>query len=327
MGADSIMLWMVPYYQVARFGASKLVRRRTVLVMHALHRPESAVALGQMYRDAGFSDGACYNSYVSSDQAAGVFANEGVQGISLTGPGRAGAATGEIARRHPQKVALELDGSDPLILVCTDDLIGTVQAVIATGLDNREQACNGTKRVIVVDDLCEALPERLAVVMRATQPDETTILGPHSSLTAAENVRDQVEWVVATGVTLALGRQRDGASFPPIVFTWVRLEMDAYVEEFFGPVAMVFEGFRRGQGRRPGQRHDLCPARVPVHQPRRAIVRCGGQGRGRNDRRQLRRSRQPEVAIRCGQAAPNVAGSGAAGRGRLVNKKLIGFGA
>ena len=70
---------------------------------------------------------------------------------------------------------------------------------------------------------------------------EDTVLGPLSSVTAAERLAEQVDKAVAQGATLATGGIRDGAFYPGTVLTDVTPEMDAYREEFFGPVGVVYK--------------------------------------------------------------------------------------
>ena len=111
-----IMPWNFPYYQVARFAAPNLIVGNTILLKHASQCPESAAAIEQIFHDAGFPAGAYVNIYASNDQVARVIADPRVQGVSLTGSERAGAAVAEVAGRNLKKVVLELGGSDPFIL-------------------------------------------------------------------------------------------------------------------------------------------------------------------------------------------------------------------
>ena len=112
-----IMPWNFPYYQVARFAGPNLIIGNTILLKHAAQCPESAAAMQQIFLDAGFPAGAYVNIYATNDQIATVIADPRVQGVSLTGSERAGAAVAEIAGRHLKKVVLELGGSDPFILL------------------------------------------------------------------------------------------------------------------------------------------------------------------------------------------------------------------
>jgi len=239
-----IMPWNFPYYQVARFAAPNLALGNTILLKHAPQCPESAAAIAQMYADAGFPEGAYADVRLTNDQAATVIADRRVQGVSVTGSERAGAAVAEIAGRNLKKVALELGGSDPFILLSTDDLDATVQAAVDARLDNTGQSCNAAKRFIVADDLYEAFLEKFTAAMTAaTVGDpfaEDTVLGPLSSLAAAERLEQQVDAAVAAGATLVAGGRRDGAFYHPTVLTDVTADMDAFREEFFGPVGVVY---------------------------------------------------------------------------------------
>ncbi len=239
-----IMPWNFPYYQVARFAAPNLVTGNTILLKHASQCPSSAAAIERIFLDAGFPEGAYVNLYVSSGQAADIIADPRVHGVSLTGSEGAGAAVAEVAGRHLKKVVLELGGSDPFIVLSTDDLDATVQAAVDARLDNSGQSCNGAKRFVIADELYDAFLEKFVAglgAVKAVDPtDEDAVLGPLSSLAAAEGLDAQIQKAVSQGATLALGGTRTGAYLEPTILTDVTPEMDAYGEEFFGPVAMVF---------------------------------------------------------------------------------------
>jgi len=240
-----IMPWNFPYYQVARFAGPNLMLGNTILLKHAAQCPESAAAIHQIFADAGFPVGAYTNIYATNEQVADIIADSRVQGVSLTGSERAGAAVAEQAGRHLKKVVLELGGSDPFIVLSTDDLDATVQMAVDARLDNSGQSCNGAKRFIVIDDLYDAFVEKFTASMAEVSPSDpmgegSGPLGPLSSSTAAENLEDQVTRAVAGGATVATGGTREGTFFAPTVLTGVAPGNDAYYEEFFGPVAQVF---------------------------------------------------------------------------------------
>ena len=142
-----IMPWNFPYYQVARFAAPNLVLGNVIVLKHASQCPESAAAIEAIYRDAGLPEGAYVNVYVSAEQAATIVADPRIQGVSVTGSERAGAAVAEVAGRHLKKVALELGGSDPFIVLATDDLDAVVAAATAARLDNTGQSCNAREAI------------------------------------------------------------------------------------------------------------------------------------------------------------------------------------
>jgi succinate-semialdehyde dehydrogenase / glutarate-semialdehyde dehydrogenase len=240
-----IMPWNFPYYQVARFAAPNLVLGNVIVLKHASQCPESAAAIETIYRDAGLPDGAYVNVYVSAEQAARIVADPRIQGVSVTGSERAGAAVAEVAGRNLKKVALELGGSDPFIVLGTDDLDAVVEAAVTARLDNTGQSCNAAKRFIVVDGLYDDFVTKFTAAMAASpmgDPMERgTVLGPLSSVEAATRVEDQVDRAVAQGATKVIGGARDGAYYPVTVLTGVTPKMDAYREEFFGPVGVVYK--------------------------------------------------------------------------------------
>ena len=240
-----IMPWNFPYYQVARFAGPNLILGNTILLKHAAQCPASAEAIHQIFADAGFPVGAYTNLYATSDQIGTMIADPRVQGVSLTGSERAGAAVAEQAGRHLKKVVLELGGSDPFILLSTDDLDATVEMATNARLDNSGQSCNGAKRFIVIADLYDAFVEKFVAQMSSTQASDPMVeggaYGPLSSSSAAEGLEDQVKRAVSGGATVLTGGTREGTFFTSTVLADVKPGNDAYYEEFFGPVAQVFK--------------------------------------------------------------------------------------
>ena len=239
-----IMPWNYPYYQVARFAGPNLVNGNTILLKPAPQCPESAEALQKIFHDAGFPEGAYTNIYATNDQIEWAIADSRVRGVSLTGSERAGAAVAEIAGRNLKKVVLELGGSDPFILLGTDDLDLVVESAIAARLENTGQACNAAKRFIIIDDLYEPFLEKFTAGMTAVTPDDPTAegaaAGPLSSSLATDRLVDQVDRAVAGGATIVAGGERRGNFYPSTVLTDIDPDNPAYREELFGPVASVY---------------------------------------------------------------------------------------
>ncbi len=232
-----IMPWNYPYYQVARFAGPNLTLGNTIVLKHAPQCPESAAAMQEIFTDAGYPDGAYVNVYATNEQIADAIADPRVQGVSLTGSERAGAAVAEIAGRNLKKVVLELGGSDPFIVLGSDDLDATVAAAIAGRFENTGQACNAAKRFIVAADIYDDFLDRFTKKVLQTADG----LAPLSSVAAAERLEEQVKSAVDNGATLVSEGQRKGAFFPPGVLTGVTADSPAYKEELFGPVATVYK--------------------------------------------------------------------------------------
>jgi len=232
-----IMPWNYPYYQVARFAGPNLTLGNTIVLKHAPQCPESAAAIQKIYDDAGFPKGAYVNVYATNEQIAEAIADPRVQGVSLTGSERAGAAVAEIAGRNLKKVVLELGGCDPFIVLSTNDLDATVDAAIAGRFENTGQACNAAKRFIVAADIYDDFLTKFTAKVLETADG----LAPLSSVAAAKRLGEQVDRAVADGAKLVSNGERKGAHFPPGVLTGVSPDSPSYREELFGPVACVYK--------------------------------------------------------------------------------------
>jgi succinate-semialdehyde dehydrogenase/glutarate-semialdehyde dehydrogenase len=239
-----IMPWNFPYYQVARFAGPNHLIGNTILLKHAPQCPESAEAMQQIFDEAGYPEGAYVNVRATNEQVEWVIADPRLRGVSVTGSERAGAAVAEIAGRNLKKVVLELGGSDPFILLSTDDLDKTVEDAAGARLDNTGQSCNAAKRFIVLDELYEPFLEKFKAAMTKVEPgdpaSESTQIGPLSSKAAADRLEDQVNRAVSQGAKIVVGGKRDGNFFTPTILTDITPENDAYREELFGPVAQVY---------------------------------------------------------------------------------------
>ncbi len=240
-----IMPWNFPYYQVARFAGPNLVIGNTILLKHAPQCPESAEAMQQIFDDAGVPEGGYENVYASNEQIEWVIADPRVHGVSVTGSERAGAAVAEIAGRNLKKVVLEIGGSDPFILLGTDDLD---EAVTGGGRSaarqhrpvlQRGQALHRRRR-----SLRRVPREVQARSWAAPKPGdptaEDTAVGPLSSQTAADRLEDQVKRAIENGAEVVVGGKRDGNFFEPTILTGIEPGDEASQEEFFGPVAQVY---------------------------------------------------------------------------------------
>ncbi len=243
-----IMPWNYPYYQVARFAAPNLMIGNTIILKHAPQCPESALAMQQIFRDAGLPEDAYINVFASNEQVADMIADPRLAGVSVTGSERAGAAVAKTAGQHLKKVVLELGGSDPFIVLDGADLPAVAKTAAAARMENGGQACNSSKRMIVADSVYdEFLREFTAAMSGFTTGDPTdpaTSYGPLSSEQAAQNLMAQIDDAVSKGATVHLGGHRldrPGSFVEPTVLSGVTPEMRAFTEELFGPAAVVYK--------------------------------------------------------------------------------------
>ncbi|GAB2506671.1 Succinate-semialdehyde dehydrogenase [NADP(+)] 1 [Corynebacterium atrinae] len=241
-----IMPWNFPYYQIARFAGPNLMLGNTIVLKHAEICPTSAQAVDDIFRDAGVPVGGYVNVFASHDQIATIIADPRIQGVSLTGSERAGSIIASLAGKHLKKAVLELGGSDPYVVLDTDDVTAAAQLAWSTRMYNTGQACNSNKRLIVMDDIYDDFVAELVRLAEAMEPGSPDTAGPSvymplSSRSAAEGLNAQVQKAVEEGATLrAGGVLGDAAFFSPAVITDITPDMESHHVEFFGPVAVVY---------------------------------------------------------------------------------------
>ncbi|WP_053352340.1 NAD-dependent succinate-semialdehyde dehydrogenase [Leucobacter musarum] len=236
-----IMPWNYPYYQVARFAVPNLILGNTIVLKHAAQCPESALALEQLFLDAGFPKGAYVNVFATHEQLSDIIADDRVQGVSLTGSERAGAIVAAQAGQHLKKCVLELGGSDVFLVLDTDDLDHAVEHAVGGRMENTGQACNGSKRIVVIDSLFDAFAEKYKAAIGG-QSYEAGDFGPLSSAAATSTLTKQVQGAIDQGAELLVGNNTpDGNLYTPSIITNITPAMDVYSQELFGPVAQLYK--------------------------------------------------------------------------------------
>ena len=240
--------WNYPFYQVVRVAGPNLVLGNTVVLKHAEITPQCAVAIEQLFTDAGAPEGVFTNTFLRIADVEQVIADPRIQGVTLTGSERAGSAVGALAGKYLKKSVLELGGSDPFIVLDADDLGATVKAATMGRMQNTGQACTASKRLIVPEELFEPFVEGLKQAFSTFSPgdpaDPATSLAPLSSERAAQDLHAQIQDAVDKGATVVTGGGRPdhaGAFVEPTILTDVTPEMRAFHEELFGPAAVVYK--------------------------------------------------------------------------------------
>jgi succinate-semialdehyde dehydrogenase / glutarate-semialdehyde dehydrogenase len=198
----------------------------------------------EIFHAAGVPQDAYINIYASHDQIASVIADSRLQGVSLTGSGRAGAQVAALAGRHLKRIVLELGGSNPFVLLKTDDLDAVVETAVGARVRNAGQVCAAAKRFIVADEYYDDFVQKFGDALASVEPGDPTSpqtsMGPLSSSAAADRLGAQVDAAVAHGAKFVTGGERDGNYFPAGLLTDVTRNNPVYDDELFGPVAQVF---------------------------------------------------------------------------------------
>lgn len=242
----AIMPWNFPFWQVFRFAAPSLMAGNAALLKHASNVPGCALAIEQIFRNAGFPEHLFRILLIGSKEVAGVIENPLVKAVTLTGSTRAGRAVANKAGEMLKKSVLELGGSDPYVILEDADPESTVETCVNSRLINSGQSCIAAKRFIVVEALRESFEEMFVEKMRQQKMGDPmqaeTTVGPQARADLRDDLHQQVTRSIAKGATCLLGGEiphGDGAFYPPTVLTDVKKGMPAYEEELFGPVAAI----------------------------------------------------------------------------------------
>ena len=242
----AVMPWNFPLWQVFRFAAPALMAGNAGILKHASNVPGCALAIEEVFRDAGFPRDLFRTLLIGGSKVARVIENPLVRAATLTGSTPAGQAVAAKAGEMIKKTVLELGGSDPYVILEDADLEAAAATCATSRLINGGQSCIAAKRFIVVeavlDQFTELFVERMKDVKMGDPLDESTQLGPQARHDLRDELQDQVDRSVEAGATCILGGEipgGPGAYYPPTVLTGVGPGMAAYEEEIFGPVAPI----------------------------------------------------------------------------------------
>lgn len=165
----------------------------------------------------------------------------------MTGSEPAGASIAQAAGKNIKKSLLELGGSDPFIVMEDANLEEALQMALNGRMWNAGQVCASPKRWIVpasmYDQFVEETKKALGGLKLGDPMDESTDVAPLSSESAAVQVVEQIEEAKKQGATIVVGGKRGdqkGAFVRPILITGITKEMNAFYEEIFGPVVMIY---------------------------------------------------------------------------------------
>ncbi|QDT02017.1 Succinate-semialdehyde dehydrogenase [NADP(+)] 1 [Rubripirellula lacrimiformis] len=242
-----VMPWNFPFYQVTRFAAPNIMAGNSVMVKHASNVPQCAEAIADLFDTCSLPNGVYTNLFIPSEFVEAIVSDHRVQGVSLTGSERAGAAVAALAGKNLKRSVLELGGNDPFIVLDDADLTKTIPLAVKGRMVNAGQSCVAAKRFIVVESIAEnflqQFKDAMSDLVMGDPMDEDTTLSPLSTEDAAENLQQQVQSTIDAGATVVLGGDRpdrEGAYFNPTILTDVTSDMPTYDQELFGPVATVY---------------------------------------------------------------------------------------
>jgi len=243
----AVMPWNFPFWQVFRFAAPALAAGNVGLLKHASNVPDCALAIEEIFRDAGFPEGAFQTLLVGSDRVAKLIEDPRIAAVTLTGSEGAGVSVGRTAGAQIKKCVLELGGSDPFIVMPSADLETAASTAVKARTINNGQSCIAAKRFIVHEKIADAFEkqfvQRMAALKMGDPLDPSVEIGPLATPAIREEVDGLVKKTVAAGARVALGGripEGPGNFYPATVLADVPAGSPADQEEIFGPVASIF---------------------------------------------------------------------------------------
>jgi succinate-semialdehyde dehydrogenase/glutarate-semialdehyde dehydrogenase len=242
----AVMPWNFPFWQVFRFAAPGLMAGNTGVLKHASNVPQCALAIEEVFREAGFPAGAFRTLMISASQVKGVIEDARINAVTLTGSEPAGRQVAATAGGAIKKSVLELGGSDAFVVLDDADLDTAASVGVSSRFLNNGQSCIAAKRFIVVDAIADEFVLRFRKIIEGLKIGdpalEDTDLGPMSREDLRDELHKQVQESIAQGAMAALGcepMEGAGAFYQPSILDNVVPGIRAYEEELFGPVAII----------------------------------------------------------------------------------------
>ncbi|MFB4162409.1 aldehyde dehydrogenase family protein [Alteribacillus sp. JSM 102045] len=217
-----------------------------------VHKPDiqvgltGGVILAKAFEYAGLPKGV-FNMIITDSPEIGddMLTNPAAQLISFTGSTEVGKHIGEIAGRNLKRVALELGGNSPFVVLSDADVDQAVNAAVFGKFIHQGQICMIINRIIVHQDKYETFAEKFVEKVKAlpygNPGDPNTVIGPLVNKKQMEKALGFIEEAKRGGATPVLEGKREGNVLAPSVFTNVENNSKAAQSELFGPIALLIK--------------------------------------------------------------------------------------
>ncbi len=241
--------WNYPFLTAVNSIVPALMAGNAVLLKHATQTLLVGERFQQAFDRAGLPEGLFRNLVMSHDQTAALLRSGMVNQVNFTGSVSGGKAIELAAAGSFSGIGLELGGKDPAYVRADANLAHAIENIVDGAFFNSGQSCCGIERVYVdrevYDEFVEGAVALTETYVLGSPLDQATTLGPMVKVSAAADVRAQVERAVARGARQLVSTQNFSASAPgtaylaPMILVDVNHQMDVMTEETFGPVVGI----------------------------------------------------------------------------------------
>ncbi|MCM2435764.1 aldehyde dehydrogenase family protein [Agrobacterium rosae] len=237
--------WNFPMHLSNRSIAPALALGNGVVVKPAEDTPVTGgLLLASIYEEAGLPPGLLNVVVGEVSEVGDAFTLHDIpKFISFTGSTRVGRHIGRLAMTGPvlKRVALELGGNAPCVVLDDAELDRAVSAAIVGRFLHQGQICMSSNRIIVeaglYDRFVDAFVER-AKALKVGDPNEPdTVIGPLINEKQFKAALGHIEKARAAGIRHVLGEQPSGLVLPPQIFADVPNESPLAQTELFSPIA------------------------------------------------------------------------------------------
>ncbi|MCK9490297.1 MAG: aldehyde dehydrogenase family protein [Xanthomonadales bacterium] len=239
--------WNFPLHLSMRSVAPALALGNAVLVKPASDTPVTGgLILARIFQDAGLPPGVLSVLVGAGSQIGDAFvSHRDINFISFTGSTEVGRNIGRLASggEHIKRVALELGGNSPFVVLADADLETAVAAAVFGKFLHQGQICMAINRIIVEQPLLDAFTEQFVARVKALpcgDPGQAeTVIGPVINARQLAGLEERIAGAQREGATLLTGGPAQGNVLPPHVFGDVTADMAIAREESFGPLVGI----------------------------------------------------------------------------------------
>lgn len=239
-----IMPWNFPFWQAFRFAIPTILAGNTVIIKHAPNTPQCAVAIEQLFIEAGFPIAVFQNIRIDIPQVETLLAHAYVMGVSLTGSTAAGASVATLAGKYLKKSVLELGGNDAFIVTRKAHLGKAAQKAVLSRCRNNGQSCVAAKRFIidatVYDEFKQLLQAEISQLTIGNPRLQTFTNGPLARVDLYEKAQQQIALLAEKNFSRVYGLPlpKDAQNtIPPAI--WEGTE--TIEEEIFAPIFLLYK--------------------------------------------------------------------------------------
>lgn len=220
----------------------------TVVLKPSEEAPVCAgLVVGEILHEAGFPPGVV-NVITHAPADVGpisdeLFESRAVRAYNFTGSSATGSMLAARAGKHLKRIALELGGYNPMLVLHDADLDYSVDTAIFASFFHQGQICMNTRKILVArplfDDFLERFVERAKEIKAGDPTNPATKIGPLINDDAVVKVKAGIAKAVAMGARVVAGGNAEGRCFEPTVLINVPTNAPIYCEEVFGPVVLI----------------------------------------------------------------------------------------